>query len=225
MSLPGAYVNWIEGRYTKVTSEGFLPNSDGTIEFLVTGTSTPAVTYANAQLTTPSTTNSDGYVTLDSEGFPSDGSICLAPGGYDAVVRDSDGATLYTREYFIDSAGTFFSSLGTISTEGARDVTDGYTVLASDNLITVNDSGTVVINLPAATARVAGTTTSGLPITIKNVGSGTLEITPNGSDTIEDVSTSGSPYTMAAAASPSFPTITLASDGVSNYWIVSSHGL
>ena len=71
------------------------------------------------------------------------------------------------------AGSTAITTLGTISTDGARDVTNGYTVLASDNLITVNDSGTVVINLPAATARVAGTTTSGLPITIKNVGSGT----------------------------------------------------
>jgi len=225
MALPGALLNWVEGRFLKVTSLGLVPNDSGTLEFVVTGTSTPKVTYADSDLTTPSTVNGSGYVTLDAEGRPTDGAIYLEPGGYDVTVRDSDDVELYTVENFEDNASTFFASFGTISTEGARDVTGGYTVLASDNLITVNDSGTVVINLPAATARVAGTTTSGLPITIKNVGSGTLEITPNGSDTIEDVSTSGSPYTMAAASSPSFPTITLASDGVSNWWLVSSHGV
>lgn len=223
--LPGALLNWLEGRFLKVTSLGLVPNDSGSVEFLVTGTATSKVTYSNATLTTPSTTNGSGYVTLDSEGRPTDGAIYLAPGGYDAVVRDSDGVTLYTIENFEDSAGTFFAGLGTLFTQGAKDVTSGYTVLAADTFITVNSTGGAnpcLVNLPAASARVAGTTTSGLPLTIKNVGNIPLSLVPNGSDTIEDSLTS---FTVAAAATPDFPTVTIDSDGVSTWWVTSSHAL
>lgn len=228
MSLPGALLNWVEGRFLKVTSLGLVPNDSGTLEFLVTGTNVAKVTYSDADLTTPSTTNGSGYVTLDSEGRPTDGAIYLQPGGYDVVVRDSDGTTLYTVENFEDNAGTFLASLGTISLEGRLDLTSGATLLQADNFDTINSTGGAnpcIFNLLAASARVASATTSGFSITLKNVGNIAVSVTPNGSDTIENLWTSGSPYTLPASDGTTFPTVTLASDGTSNWWITSSHGL
>jgi len=59
-------------------------------------------------------------------------------------------------------------------------------------------------------------------LTIKNMGTEALSITPDGADTIDGLN---AVYTVPAASSPNFPAITLVSDAVSDYFIVSSHGL
>ena len=144
---------------------------------------------------------------------------------YDVVVSDADSVELYTREGVGNPAQITVASFGTISTQGAKLVTSGYTILSTDNLVTVSSTGGAtpcIINLGAASARVAGSTTSGLALIIKNMGTVPLAITPAGADTIDSLA---APYSVPAASSPLFPTITLASDGSSAWWITGGIGV
>jgi hypothetical protein len=118
-----------------------------------------------------------------------------------------------------------FAGLGNILAEGAKNVTSGYSILSTDNLVTVNSTGgpsPALVNLPSATTRSTAGTGSGFQITIKNMGNVPLSIVPAGSDAIEGIAAA---YAVAASASPLFRTVTLVSDGASAFWIIGGIGI
>ena len=209
--LPGAWLPWIEGRFLIVTASGLEPNSGGWVYTFAAGTSTPLATYSNVTLTVANPTE----IELDSEGrIPSN--IYLLPQGYKFVVYDADLVQQYTVDNIEDIGQTFATTFGTLQTDGSKAVTSGYTVLATDRLVTVASTGgpdPCIVNLPAADEYTA-------LLTIKNVGTIDVDVTPNGIQTIDSVAAA---YTIPAAASPSFPSLILASDGVSAWWILGSH--
>jgi hypothetical protein len=213
-TFPGALLPWIPGQFFDL--EG-VPLAGGSVQFYITGTTTPKDTYSQADRD-PMSVHTNPVV-LDADGRAT---IFLTSGGYDAIVYDSEDVELYTVEGFEDLALTFLESMGNILQDGTRDVTSGYTVLPTDNLVTVGSSGTTVVNLPTAASRSAVDNGNGLPLFIKNMGSGAVELEPNGVDTIDEASGT---FTIPAASDPTYPSVMLLSDGVSNWWLVASHGL
>lgn len=195
-----------------------LPLAGGFLQFYLAGTTTPEDVFADvngdATLTNP--------VELDASGFKQ---IFLGPTLYDVVVMDSTSVELYTVSGVGDPGQIVFSGLGNVLATGSQNVASGYSVLSTDNLVTVASTGGAnpcIINLPAASTRVASGANSGLPITIKNMGNVALAVTPAGADTIEGIAAA---YAVALSASPLFRTIQLVSDGSSAWWIVGGIGV
>lgn len=208
MSLPGALLPYLNRQFLDNNGD---PLADGYILPFVAGSSpgTPKLLYADADLSTPLATT----VLLDSAGRVT---AFLAPGGYDFEVYDADDVLQYSVLGVEDVGLTWLSSIGTQFATGAKSVTSGYVVLATDQLVTVDtSSGAATITLPAAADY-------GLVLTIKNMGANTIAVTPDGAETIDSVAAA---FSIAAAATPSFPSIQLVSDGVSAWWILASHGL
>lgn len=209
--LSGGTLPWIERRFIKVTTAGIEPNSNGYFLSFESGTSTPLETFSDSELTT-----SNG-VRVD---FDVDGrtltQVFLSPAGYKFEVYDSDDVLLYTADDIEDIGQVFANLFGQIQTLGSKNVTSGYTIAPGDRLVTVASTGgpsPCIINLlPAAEF-------TGM-LTIKNVGTEPVDITPAGVQTVDDVAAA---YEIPLAASPEFPSVILCSDGVSNYWILASH--
>jgi hypothetical protein len=194
------------------------PLSGGFLTFYDAGTTTLSTIWADvnaaATLTNP--------VTLDSSGFAQ---VFLGPQLYDVKVSDSNSVELYTVSGVGNSGQIVFAALGTTMATGSQNVTSGYTVLSTDQLVTVASTGGAnpcIINLPKASVRSDANGGNGLPVTIKNLGNIALHVTPNGADTIDAVSGA---YTVAASTSPLYRTITLVSDGNSAWWILGGIGV
>lgn len=198
-------------RFYTLDADGFQPLAGGKLQFFTVGTSTPLAVYADPD----GNTSLGAEVTLDADGYAS--AIYLQPTGYRVRLLDSDDVQIFQVDGVEDSAMAILANLGTTFYAGSKGVAHDYVVVEDDYLITVNESVTTpaVINLPAAASRTHD-------ITIKNIGATPLAVTPNGSDTIEGLA---SAFSVAAASSPVFPTLTLRPDGVSNWFIVSSHRL
>jgi hypothetical protein len=210
-TFPSVLLPWLP---RQICDDDNLTLANGSITFVITGTSTPKAVYSTALRTVSLGTT----VSLDAAGRAP--AIFLGVGGYDITVNNSAAVPQYTLVNVIDSCLSFFLAAGTTATEGGKSVSTGYTMLQTDNLITMN-GGT--LNFLAAALRVAGSATSGLPVTVKNISTTTaITCTPNGSDTIEGGLAT---YSIPAAVSPNFPTATFCSDTVSTWWITSSHGL
>jgi hypothetical protein len=198
------------GYFTDLDGE---PLASGFLLFYIAGGTTPGVVYADnqgaASLTNP--------VQLDSSGFAQ---VFLSSAYlYDVVVKDSTSVALYTVSGVGNPAQIAFAGLGNILAEGAKNVVSGYSILSTDNLVTVNSTGGAnpcIVNLPAASTRSTTGTGSGMPLVIKNMGNIALAVTPAGSDTIEGIA---AVYAVALSASPLFRTIRLLSDGASAWWI------
>lgn len=212
---PGGLIPWVELRFLRLNgTTGVLePNASGTVETYAAGTSTPLATYADANLVTANATT----ITLDANGFPSSTgtriAMFLQPTGYKFVVKDDLGSMLYTIDKVEDVGQVFAANFGNLQSAGSKNQSSGYTVIATDRLVTMASTGgpnPCVVNLPAA-ANYAGM------LAIKNLGTVPLAITPNG---IETIDTLASPFTVAAAASPAFPCKILISDGVSAWWVL-----
>jgi hypothetical protein len=182
----------------------------GFLQAYLAGTTTPQDTYNDSELD-PMTHANTNPIELDSSGRASV-PIFLAPVGYKFVLSDANSVEIWTRDD-VEGWNVFPNLWGNILTEGGSNVTTGYTVLDTDRLVTVDSSGgATTINLLAA-----GDATQ--PLTVKNLGTNTVTVTPDGTDRIDGLTS----YVIAAAASPLFPTIMLASDGVSSWWILASH--
>lgn len=210
MSLPGSLVPWVNAQFTDDTG---VPLANGSVEFFATGTATHKDTFAQADLA-PASTNANP-LSLDSGGRAT---IFLETGGYDVFVYDADAVLIRTVAGVEDVGATFLSTIGTTFATGATNVTSGYTVLSTDYFVTVASTGGAnpcLINLPSAASHTQ-------PVGIKNLGLVALSIVPNGSDTIDGTLTS---FTVAAASSPTYPSVWLLPDGISTWWIASSHGL
>ena len=185
------------------------PLAGGFLQFYTAGTTSPQDTFSDSDLD-PLHANTNP-IELDASGR-SPTPIYLSPVGYKVVLMDADAVTLWVRDE-IEGWNVFPQTWGNLLTAGASNVTTGYTVLDTDRLVTVDSSGgATVINLLAA-----GDATQ--PLTIKNLGTNTVTVTPDGTDTIDGLTS----FVIAAASSPTFPSIMLASDGVSAWWILASH--
>jgi hypothetical protein len=203
MSLPGALLPDLAGYFPDANG---APLAGGKIICYESGTDfgTPKLLYADAGLTTPLpqtvVLNAGGAVTA-----------FLAPGGYDFQVTDANDVLLYTVEGVEDIGLTWFSSLGQQLSTGSKSVTSGYTVLTTDNLVTVNSTaGASTINLPSAADYTAG------PLTIMNTAGNTVAITPDGSDTLNGANTA---ITLAASTGQAWTYAELKSDGVSAWYV------
>ncbi len=209
MSLPAAFLPYFKFRW--FTEDG-LPAAGWKMQFDLAGTSTPEDTFAESDLD-PMSANTNPIV-ADADGYF--GPIFINPTGYKVTVLDENDVVQFTQDDVSDPGWTFFGTFGAQQSAGAKDQTDGYLVTNDDALVTV-DNGAVAaaINLQAAADRL------GLPLIIKNLGTSTLEVQPNGSETIDGVAAA---YVLPAFASPDAPTITLVPT-TGGWFIVSSHAL
>lgn len=211
MTLPGALLPWVELRFMKLTAAGLVPNAGGFVEFRETDLTTLQDTYSDSTLQTLN----PNPIELDADGRPPD-PIYLLPNGYSVYVSDSDGDPLYDIPFVEDVGSAFLATQANVQTEGTDATSSPYTVVAADNLVTVSSAtNPFVVQLPAAADR-------GTPLIIKNLSAVSVRVTPDGAETIETIAAY---FTVGSASSPTFPTITLLSDGVSNWVIASSHGL
>jgi hypothetical protein len=208
--MPAGLLPWVKPQFSDAAG---VPVASGKLYSFVAGLDTPQPTYSDVDLTTananPTVLNAAGQSAT---------SIYLLPTGYKFRLDTAAGVTLWTVDHVEDVGQVFAASFGRALTTGGKAVTSGYTVLATDHLITVASTGGAspcVINLlPAATATQA--------LAIKNTGTVALSVVPNGSDTIDGVNAA---FAVPAAASPVQPSIWLAPDGVSAWYIIASHKL
>jgi hypothetical protein len=168
------------------------------------GTDTEQALYSDVDLTIPL----DNPVEADSGGFfPV---MYMLATGYKLTLNDADDVLVRTADNIGDIGYIFAQNFGTEMAAGSRNVTSGYVLLSTDRLVTVASSGATVFNLTAASSRTQ-------EITIKNMSTGTVVVTPNGADVLEGALTT---YTIEAASSPLFPAITLLP--VTGGWLIKS---
>lgn len=196
------------------------PLAAGSLQFYAAGTTTPQDVYADcngdATLTNP--------VVLDSSGFAQ---IFLGSAGlYDVVVSDSTAVELYTIEGVGNPGQILFASLGNLLATGSQNVDSGYSILSTDQFVTVTNTSNTnpwIVNLPAASTRSTATSTgNGLPLTIKNLSAFAGTIVPNGADTIE---VDNAAFSIPAQTGSTYPSVILLSNGTSGWWVQASHGL
>jgi hypothetical protein len=207
---PGELVPWIPLQFFDNTGAVLAL---GTLETYSAGTSTPLATYTDANLTVANPTT----ITLTSAGRAPN-PIFLKPQGYKFITKDSNGAVIQTIDLIENTGQVGLVTLGNVLASGARSVTSGYVLLSSDYLVTVASTGATppcVINLPAASSVAAQS-----PKVIKNAGTVAIALTPAGADVLDLVNAA---YTIPAAASPSFPSLIVYSDGISSWFIAGSH--
>ncbi len=214
MPLPLPLIPTPKQRFWVIDDEGIQPCT-GSLAFFVAGTDTPAAVFADPQ----GDVSLGVIVNLEDDGYAPP--IYLDTSfAYKVILfaeEDAGGAQIWEVDGVEDVGASFLEDLGVIQTDGSKGVETGYEVTPDDNLITVNELVTdpAVIVLQVAADRTT-------PLTIKNLGATEVAITPQGSDQIENAI---GPYTIPAGVAPNFPTITLNSNGVSIYYIMSSHGL
>lgn len=206
----GGMLPWIELRFLDGNGQ---PLTAGKIYTYEAGTNTPLSLFADATLLTAYA----NPLQLDAEGR-APGNVYLAATGYKFVVTDADDVTQYTADDVQDVGQVFASTFGLVLSTGGKDVASGYETILTDRLVTVNGGGgpdpSVITLMAAADAR--------QPLTIKNVGTTAVSIDADGADLIDG---SMAQVTLPAAASPIYPAVTLVSNGISSWFIVSSHGL
>lgn len=206
----GELIPWIMLAF--VDEDGH-PLIGGKLYSWAAGTSDPLETYTDADLLVPHT----NPIILDSSGRP-ESPIYLSATGYKFRLDTADDTTVFTIDNVETVGAAFAANLGLVLSSGSKNTVSGYAVLPSDRLITVDSTGgpspAVVVLLPAADAT--------QPITVKNSGSVPVMITASGTDTID---ANAPTFELPAATAFNMPTVTLVPDGVSAYWITSSHGL
>jgi len=210
--MPAALLPWVKPQFSD--SDG-VPVASGKLYSYVAGTTTPQPTYSDPALDTPHA-NANPIV-LNAAGQATT-NIYLLPTGYKFRLDDANAVTLWTVDGVEDVGAAFAAGFGVGLTTGGKAVTSGYTVLATDKLITVNSTGgpnPCVINL----LKVSSATQA---VVIKNTGSVPLSLVPNGSDQVDGTNT---PMVVAAAAFPTQPSVYLAPDGVSSWYVLASHAL
>ncbi len=214
MSLPGGVLN--NPRW-QARDDDDLPMAFAKLySYEVGGAfSTPQFLYADSLLTTPLT----NPVLADAGGFFPE--MFMLHVGYDLRLKTTLDVTVRSALDVEDIGASFLGNLGLFLSDGARDVASGYTVLATDLLITTDSTDATdpfVLNLGLVANRT-------YPLCIKHQSAFDCEVTPDGTNSIDGLAV-GTVYTIPAAASPNFPSIWLVpdDDGVT-YRIVASHGL
>jgi hypothetical protein len=210
--FPGALIPWIEQRF--LDADG-APLIGGLVYTYVAGTSTPLATYTDVDLT--SGNEHPNPIELNGAARPPS-PIYLQATGYKFVVKDANEVTQYTIDDIEDVGQVFAENFGTVIASGSYNVVSGYQVLTTDRLVTVDSAGGAdpcLVYLPAASDATQ-------PVCIKNFGDVALAVTADGTDTID---ANVSVYTVPAAVNPMAPCIWLASDGVSSWYVIASHGI
>lgn len=160
------------------------------------GTVTNLATYSDSALTTANA----NPVIADADGRF--GAVYLSAAGYKFILKTTADVTVWTQDNILEPGDYFASNFGVTMQVGSKNVTSGYVVLLTDRLVTVASSGATTVNLPAAS-------TFTMDLTIKNMLTGTVVVKCNGADLVDGIAGSPSQYTLAAAATPYFPAVTL----------------
>lgn len=157
-------------RVKHVDSTG-TPFAGAKLEFFLTGTSTNTDTYSDAALTTPNA----NPVVADSAGLF--GIIYLDPSiTYKSTLSDTADVVLYTEDPVSESVNVIGNTIITKTTT--------YTTVAGDDGKVIECTGTFTITLLAAATAGAGFTQI-----ITNVGTGTITVDGNASETINGYTT------------------------------------
>lgn len=186
------------------------PYSNGSLQFFEAGTDTPLEVWADADGSTSLGTEVD----LDSGGLAP--AIYISPTSYKFKLLDEDDVVVFTQDQVSDPAFTFFANLGQYLAVGSKGVTTGYEITDDDSLVTVDEPITdpAIVILQPADERTA-------IVIIQNQGATAVAVTPTGVDTINGVAGA---FSLIAASSPTFPTVVLIPDGISNYTIIALWG-
>lgn len=181
------------------------------------GTSTKLDTFTDAGLTGGN--ENPNPIELDADGRPPD-PIFMQATGYKFVLAPPDDtdppvSPTWTVDDVEDPGQVYAEQMATILSEGAKDVTDGSIMVATDALVTsdeteANDPSTFTL-LPAAEVS--------RPFTFINQSTVDWELVPQSGETING---STSNFTIAAGTPPSYPAVTLYSDGATGYRIVAT---
>jgi hypothetical protein len=210
--MPAALLPWVKPQFCDAEGN---PVYSGKLYSFIAGTTTPQPTYSDPDLAAE---HANANPTLLNAAGEAATNLYLLPTGYTFRLDDADDVTLWTVDGVEDVGAIAAATFGRGLTAGGKNVTSGYTALATDQLITVASTGGAnpcVINLlPAADASLA--------LAIKNLGTIALSVVPNGSDTLDAVNAA---FTVPAASGATKPTVWLAPDGVSAWHILASHGL
>jgi hypothetical protein len=208
--MPAGLLPWVKPQFSDAAG---VPVASGRLYSFLAGTTTPQPTYSDVDLTTA---NANPIVLTAAGQSPT--SMYLLPTGYKFRLDTAAAVTLWTVDDVEDVGQVFAAGFGVALTAGGKAVSSGYTILTTDRLVTVASTGgadpCVVNLLPAADATQA--------VAIKNTGTIALSVVPNGSDTLEGAN---DPFTVPAAAPPLEPTIWVAPDGVSAWYLLASHGV
>ena len=210
--MPAALLPWLKPQFFDAAGD---PVWSGKVYSFVAGTTTPQPTYSDVDLADEHA--NPNPILLNAAG-ESPTPIYLLPTGYKFRLDDHNDVPLWTVDDVSDVGAAFAAGFGAALTEGGKAVTSGYTVLATDHLVTVASTGgpsPCVINLPAVSDATQA-------VVIKNTGTVALSIVPHGSDTIDGVNAA---LAVVAAAAPTQPSVWLAPDGVSAWYVLASHGL
>jgi len=158
-----------QGRFRAFDENGD-PLAGGKLYTFEAGTTTPKVTYTTQDEAAANT----NPVILDSEGYAD---VWLEAGAYKFQLDDSADVTLWTVDDIAgDSAQVFGATVNSVS---------GNTNVSTDNRNNLYlCTGTITLSLPDAA--LAG---EGFQVIVKNVGSGTVTLDPNGSETINGSAT------------------------------------
>ena len=162
-----------------------LPLAFGLIYSRVAGTSTPLNTYADVNMGAANT----NPLVLDASGR---GQMWMLPSGYDIFacaaadpVPVNPTAPLEEVLGWSDYGAVFAAGYGTIQATGGTGVTLPYTVLPTDNSVTIAlASGAGAMQLPACTVRSSANGGNGLPLLVFNFSANACTLTPAGADTI-----------------------------------------
>lgn len=219
MALPLPLLPFWTAPFTIVDADGFRPNISGSLTFYEYTEGTPTTLLDTYSDQTGDTVNTNPLI-INSAGYPTSSGvevpIFIQNTGYTVVMKDADGATLRTLRFVEDVGATFLAQTSVIQTQGTTATNSPYLVTADDNLVQINFGSSGTVQLPAAADR------QGLPLVVKNLSGFTQSVMPQSGETIDG---NTSAYVLPVQANPNYPTITLASDGVSAWFVLSSHAL
>ena len=205
----GSLLPWIQPQFF---TELGVPVAGGKLYSYTTRTTDGQDTFSQADLD-PMSANTNPLI-LDAGGYlqvP----VYLSPIGYTFLLTDADDVELWSVDDVEDVGQVFQNGWGQLLGDPTT-YTNGETIPETERYARINSSsGSTTVYLSAASAMTQ-------PLTIKNMGSNAVTVTADGTDTIEG---SLSSITIPAAATPTFPSVFLASDGVSDTSILASHGM
>lgn len=146
------------------------PLAGGLLYTYEAGTTTPKATYTTAE----GDVENDNPVELDASG---QANVWLGDGGYKFVLKDADGATIFT----VDGIG------GTSSSAFGAEV-NAISVNTNINSLYAN-SVNICTGSPTLSLLAASTAEEGFYFSVKNEGLGVVTIDPDGAETIDGSST------------------------------------
>ena len=205
-TIPGSFLG---APCLQLSDDDGNPVSGGKLYSYQAGTSTPQQTFTDVDLLVA---NANPTI-LDAGGRAT---VYLGPVAYKFILKDATDVQLWERDDIEDIGQTLFTTLGIdigapFAPPTTRTLVSGNTIGVTDQLILVNSTGGAdpcIINLPPAASFVQPS------ITIKNLGTVALAITPDGTDVLELVP---GPYALEAAAGLIYPSVILTANSAAWY--------